>query len=68
MAEHRIALDWDKGDAPFTYETYPRNHTIAFKDGQETLIISGRAGLSRRCQPRPIRKTCWWRRCPPATC
>ena len=22
---------------PFTYETYPRNHTIRFKDGQEIV-------------------------------
>ena len=40
MAEHRITLTWDKGVAPFTYEAYPRNHTIAFKDGQETVIAS----------------------------
>ena len=40
MSEHRIALNWEKGDAPFTYETYPRNHTIDFKNGQETLIAS----------------------------
>ena len=32
MAEHRIALKWFKGDVPFTYEAYPRNHTITFKD------------------------------------
>jgi organic hydroperoxide reductase OsmC/OhrA len=40
MAEHHITLSWDKGAAPFTYEAYPRNHTIAFKDGQETVIAS----------------------------
>jgi organic hydroperoxide reductase OsmC/OhrA len=33
MAEHKIALRWSKGDAPFTYNTYPRNHTISFKNG-----------------------------------
>ena len=33
MAEHRITLKWWKGDVPFTYEAYPRNHTITFKDG-----------------------------------
>jgi organic hydroperoxide reductase OsmC/OhrA len=33
MAEHRITLKWFKGDVPFTYETYTRNHSIAFKDG-----------------------------------
>jgi organic hydroperoxide reductase OsmC/OhrA len=33
MSEHNITLKWFKGDVPFTYETYPRNHTISFKDG-----------------------------------
>ena len=40
MSEHRIALDWQKGDAAFTYEAYPRNHTIRFKDGQEIVTAS----------------------------
>ena len=40
MAEHKITLKWFKGDVPFTYEAYPRNHTIGFKNGQETLIAS----------------------------
>ncbi len=38
MSEHHIALDWSRGDAPFTYETYPRNHTIAFKDGAPVIF------------------------------
>ena len=33
MAEHKIALKWFKGDVPFTYDAYPRNHTITFKEG-----------------------------------
>jgi organic hydroperoxide reductase OsmC/OhrA len=40
MGEHRIALNWEKGDVPFTYDAYPRNHTIAFKNGQQTVIAS----------------------------
>jgi len=40
MAEHHIKLNWEKGDAPFTYDTYTRNHAIAFKNGQETVIFS----------------------------
>jgi organic hydroperoxide reductase OsmC/OhrA len=40
MAEHHIALTWDKGDAPFTYDAYPRNHAISFKNGQEILTAS----------------------------
>lgn len=34
MAEHRISLAWDDGGKPFTYESYPREHQILFKDGQ----------------------------------
>jgi organic hydroperoxide reductase OsmC/OhrA len=40
MAEHHIKLSWEKGDAPFTYDAYTRNHAIAFKNGQETMIFS----------------------------
>lgn len=40
MAEHHIKLTWAKGDVPFTYDAYPRNHSISFKIGQETLIAS----------------------------
>ena len=40
MSEHRIALDWKKGDAAFTYETYSRDHSIRFKDGHEILGAS----------------------------
>ena len=40
MSEHRIALDWKLGEAAFTYEAYPRNHSIRFKDGQEVVTAS----------------------------
>ena len=40
MAEHHVKLSWDKGDAPFTYNEYPRNHTLSFKNGQETVTAS----------------------------
>jgi organic hydroperoxide reductase OsmC/OhrA len=40
MTEHHIALTWEKGDGPFTYDAYPRNHAISFKNGQETAIFS----------------------------
>lgn len=33
MAEHKIALEWRRGEEPFTYDTYSRNHQITFKDG-----------------------------------
>jgi organic hydroperoxide reductase OsmC/OhrA len=40
MAEHHVKLSWDKGDAPFAYNEYPRNHTLSFKNGQETVTAS----------------------------
>ena len=41
MGEHRIALSWEKGDAPFTYQAYPRNHQIAFKNGEQLTVSAG---------------------------
>ena len=67
MAEHKIALNWKKGDAPFTYETYPRNHEIIFKNGEDGDLFGRRPPIAAT-PPRAIRKTCWWRRCRPATC
>ena len=43
MTEHHVRLTWDKGDAPFTYNDYPRNHALSFKHGQETMIASAAA-------------------------
>ena len=40
MAEHRITLNWTDGGKPFTYETYPREHTIAYKNGQQVMATS----------------------------
>ena len=43
MAEHRIALTWSRGDVPFTPESYPRNHGIAFKGGAPVTFSSSPA-------------------------
>jgi organic hydroperoxide reductase OsmC/OhrA len=40
MSEHRITLTWNAGAAPFSYETYPREHTIAYKNGQQVMATS----------------------------
>jgi organic hydroperoxide reductase OsmC/OhrA len=40
MAEHRIRLTWTDGGKPFAYESYPREHEIVFKDGQDRLTAS----------------------------
>lgn len=43
MSEHRIKLTWTKGDVPFTYDTYSRNHRISFKDGEAILFSAAPA-------------------------
>ncbi len=35
MSEYRATIDWKRGDAPFKYETYPRNHVLRFDGGIE---------------------------------
>ena len=43
MSEHRISLKWFKGDVPFTYDTYTRNHQIVFKDGPPQIFSAAPA-------------------------
>ena len=33
MADHTADIEWKRGDAEFTYQTYPRAHTITFANG-----------------------------------
>ena len=49
MAEHHIPLNWEKGDVPFTYDAYPRNHAIAFKNGAP-VIFSASPAYQGRCR------------------
>ena len=35
MSEHKMTLSWKRGDAPFEYQKYPRNHTWKFDCGHE---------------------------------
>jgi organic hydroperoxide reductase OsmC/OhrA len=54
MTEHHIRLAWEKGEVPFTYDAYPRNHSISFKNGQETIIASASPpyrGDASKCDP-----------------
>jgi organic hydroperoxide reductase OsmC/OhrA len=39
MAEHKITLAWTDGGKPFTYDSYPREHAVTFKNGQ-TMTVS----------------------------
>ncbi len=33
MSEHRVTLTWNRGERPFTYESYSRDHTWEFDGG-----------------------------------
>ena len=35
MSEHKVSLRWERGDAAFDYQKYPRNHTWKFDGGHE---------------------------------
>jgi organic hydroperoxide reductase OsmC/OhrA len=43
MSEHKIDLSWKKGDAPFTYDAYPRNHQIIFKKAEAATFSAAAA-------------------------
>lgn len=33
MSEHHASISWARGDAPYTYEQYPRDHAIHYGTG-----------------------------------
>jgi organic hydroperoxide reductase OsmC/OhrA len=40
MSEHHITLSWNDGGKPFTYDAYPREHSISFKNNQQMITAS----------------------------
>ena len=45
MAEHKITLTWKRGDTPFEYQKYPRDHTWKFGGGHEMQASAAPAYL-----------------------
>src|ERR1700761_8646718 len=45
MSEHKVTLSWSRGDAPFEYQKYPRNHTWKFDGGHEMTATAAPAYL-----------------------
>ncbi len=45
MSEHKVNLSWKRGDAPFEYQKYPRNHTWKFDGGHEMTASAAPAYL-----------------------
>ena len=52
MSEHRATISWSRGNAEFTYETYPRDHIWRF-DGVEVVASAAPAfkGNGERVDP-----------------
>ena len=45
MSEHKITLTWKRGDTPFEYQKYPRDHTWKFDGGHEMQASAAPAYL-----------------------
>lgn len=45
MSEHKVSLRWERGDAAFEYQKYPRNHTWKFDGGHEMRASAAPAYL-----------------------
>ncbi len=45
MSEHKITLTWKRGDAPFEYQNYHRDHTWSFDGGHEMTATAAPAYL-----------------------
>jgi organic hydroperoxide reductase OsmC/OhrA len=45
MSEHKITLTWERGDAPFEYQKYSRDHTWKFDGGHEMQASAAPAYL-----------------------
>jgi organic hydroperoxide reductase OsmC/OhrA len=45
MSEHKITLTWKRGDTPFEYQKYSRDHTWKFDGGQEMQASAAPAYL-----------------------
>ena len=45
MSEHKMTLTWKRGDLPFEYQKYSRNHTWKFDGGHEMTASAAAAYL-----------------------
>jgi organic hydroperoxide reductase OsmC/OhrA len=40
MSEHKVTLKWQRGEAEFTYQKYPRDHTWSFDGGHKMVATA----------------------------
>jgi organic hydroperoxide reductase OsmC/OhrA len=48
MSEHKITLTWKRGDTPFEYQKYSRDHTWKFDGGHEMQASAAPAYLGNQ--------------------
>ena len=53
MSEHEARVDWQRGDAEFTYETYDRTHRWTFGGGVDLEASGAPEFKGRRELPNP---------------
>ena len=53
MSEHKITLTWKRGDTPFEYQKYSRDHTWKFDGGHEMQASANPTYLGNRQARRP---------------
>src|SRR6059036_1674101 len=45
MSEHKVTLTWNRGEKPFEYQKYSRDHTWKFEGGHEMQASAAPAYL-----------------------
>ena len=48
MSEHKVTLTWQRGDKPFEYQKYSRDHTWKFPGGHEMQASAAPAYLGNQ--------------------
>jgi hypothetical protein len=48
MSEHKVTLKWERGGADFSYQKYPRDHTLSFDGGHTMTATAAPAYLGKR--------------------
>jgi len=53
MSEHKVTLTWERGDKPFEYQKYSRDHTWKFDGGHEMSASAAPAYLGNPANTDP---------------
>ena len=53
MSEHKVTLTWQRGETPFEYPKYPRDHTWKFDGGHDMMASAAPAYLGNPANTDP---------------